>query len=518
MNNFYYTFAVPKPDISYGISVGIGVGLMLLVCIFLGLFSRKKASSFETFLSGHQDIGPVITGLALGATWLSGWAALGMMGITYTVGWSGMWFAGIWTIVGIMPCLFFTGAKMQQYAEKFGARTVSDVLGIRFDSKVVQSLSALVMIFFMILYAVGQFKAGATVWYAVTGLSAIWCLSFSGIIVFIYMIVGGYTGTQWSLALQGALLGIACFVLGIVALVFVGGPSALNAKLALQDPKLIELMRTDLPVTGNTQLFSSPVGIVATFFIFLTMATGFPHNVARFLGMRKLTKRDFSLITLMVFLVAGPPIFLNAITGLASRAAFGPALLDIAPWRGDLAAPYVAMIAGGRPVTILYVVGVFAAALSTLSSMVMVMAGNITRDIIHIWKPNISRVFLLNLTKVFIGIFLLIPFYWTFKNPPELLAVFMGYASIGLGGIFIFCTAVSFFWRRATAMGAILCMIYGVVATLVGSIYVANQRIGMGTLEFIVLIGCAVFYFVGSLLTRPVSEEKLKQLFGEKNV
>lgn len=61
-------------------------------------------------------------------------------------------------------------------------------------------------------------------------------------------------------------------------------------------------------------------------------------------------------------------------------------------------------------------------------------------------------------------------------------------------------------------------MIYGVVATLVGSIYVANQRIGMGTLEFIVLIGCAVFYFVGSLLTRPVSEEKLKQLFGEKNV
>jgi sodium/proline symporter len=518
MNNFYYTFAVPKPDISYGISVGIGVGLMLLVCIFLGLFSRKKASSFETFLSGHQDIGPVITGLALGATWLSGWAALGMMGITYTVGWSGMWFAGIWTIVGIMPCLFFTGAKMQQYAEKFGARTVSDVLGIRFDSKVVQSLSALVMIFFMILYAVGQFKAGATVWYAVTGLSAIWCLSFSGIIVFIYMIVGGYTGTQWSLALQGALLGIACFVLGIVALVFVGGPSALNAKLALQDPKLIELMRTDLPVTGNTQLFSSPVGIVATFFIFLTMATGFPHNVARFLGMRKLTKRDFSLITLMVFLVAGPPIFLNASTGLASRAAFGPALLDIAPWRGDLAAPYVAMIAGGRPITILYVVGVFAAALSTLSSMVMVMAGNITRDIIHIWKPNISRVFLLNLTKVFIGIFLLIPFYWTFKNPPELLAVFMGYASIGLGGIFIFCTAVSFFWRRATAMGAILCMIYGVVATLVGSIYVANQRIGMGTLEFIVLIGCAVFYFVGSLLTRPVSEEKLKQLFGEKNV
>jgi len=518
MNSVYYTVAIPKPDISYGIWAGIGIGLMLLICILLGFYSRKRSTSFESFLSGHQDIGPVITGLALGATWLSGWATLGMMGVTYAVGWSGMWFAGMWTIVGIMPCLFFTGAKMQIYAEKFGARTVPDVLGIRFDSRMVQSLSALVMIFFMVLYAVGQFKAGATVWYAVTGLPAIWCLLLSGIIVFVYMVVGGYTGTQWSLALQGALLGIACFVLGIAALVFVGGPSSLNAMLSSQDPKLLALIRSDLPAKGNTQLFSSPAGVVATFFIFLTMATGFPHNVARFLGMRKLTKKDFSLITLMVFLVAGPPIFLNAITGLASRAVFGPEILKIEPWKGDLAAPYLAMVAGGKPITILYITGVFAAALSTLSAMVMVMAGNITRDIIHIWKPDISRTLLLKLTKIFIGIFLLIPFYWTFKKPPALLAVFMGYASIGLGGIFIFCTAVSFFWKRATATGAILCMLYGVAATLLGSIPVSKQKMGMGTLEFIVLIGCAVFYFVGSLLTKPVSEEKLKKLFGEKNV
>lgn len=127
--------------------------------------------------------------------------------------------------------------------------------------------------------------------------------------------------------------------------------------------------------------------------------------------------------------------------------------------------------------------------------------------------PCISK-----LTKIFIGIFLFIPFYWTFKKPPALLAVFMGYASIGLGGIFIFCTAFSFYWKRATAYGAILCMVYGVVATLLGSILVSKQKMGMGTLEFVVLIGCAIFYFAGSLLTKPVSEEKLKQLFGEKNV
>ncbi|MCM8807852.1 MAG: hypothetical protein ABIM58_05115 [candidate division WOR-3 bacterium] len=510
MSNFY---PIPKPDISYAIWSAIGISLMLFICIFIGFASRKKATTFESFLSGHQDIGPIITGLALSATWLSGWATLGMMGVTYAVGWSGMWFAGMWTIIGIMPCLFFTGEKMQKYAEKFGVRTVPDALGVRFDSKVVQSLSALVMIFFMILYSVGQFKAGATLWYAITGLPPLWCLLFAGIIVFIYMIVGGYTGTQYSLAFQGIILGIACFTLGIGAILFIGGPSALNIFLSNEDPKLLDLIRRDLPSVGNTQLFSSPVGVVATFFIFLTMATGFPHNVARFLGMRKLNKRDFALITLMVYLVAGPPIFLNAITGLVSRATFGPQLLKIEPWKGDLAAPFLAMVIGGKPITTLYAVGVFAAALSTLSGMVMIMAGNITRDIIQIWNPKISQKVLLILTKIFIGIFILIPFYWTFKKPPPLLAIFMGYAAIGLGGIFVFCTAISFYWKRATKVGAILCMVYGVLSTLIGSIFVSKQKIGMGTLEFIVLFGCGFFYFVGSLLSKPLPEEKLKKLF-----
>ncbi|MCK9265514.1 hypothetical protein M0P98_01305 [bacterium] len=61
-------------------------------------------------------------------------------------------------------------------------------------------------------------------------------------------------------------------------------------------------------------------------------------------------------------------------------------------------------------------------------------------------------------------------------------------------------------------------MVYGVVSTLIGSIFVTQNKIGMGTLEFIVLIGCGVVYFVVSLLTKPVSEETLKKLFGGKNV
>ena len=100
-----------------------------------------------------------------------------------------------------------------------------------------------------------------------------------------------------------------------------------------------------------------------------------PHNVARFLGMRPMKKiMDFVWLILPVFAIAGFPIMLNATTGLCARATFGPALFDILPWKGDLAAPYMAMQAGGVPLATLYVTGVFAATLSTFSGMIMIIA------------------------------------------------------------------------------------------------------------------------------------------------
>ncbi|HNQ36027.1 MAG TPA: hypothetical protein PKN80_08200, partial [bacterium] len=96
---------VPVPGFAYGAWAAVGLGLMLAVCFAVGFLSRKKAATFEHFLVGHRDIGPVMTGLALGATWLSGWATLGMMGVTYQVGWSGMWFAGMWSLIGVIPCI-----------------------------------------------------------------------------------------------------------------------------------------------------------------------------------------------------------------------------------------------------------------------------------------------------------------------------------------------------------------------------------------------------------------------------
>jgi Na+/proline symporter len=234
--------------------------------------------------------------------------------------------------------------------------------------------------------------------------------------------------------------------------------------------------------------------------------------------MKEMSKREYLWLVFTVWLIAGIPIMLDCSSnGLIARMIYGPQLLKIEPWKGDLAAPMLAHAVGGTPLMVFYVMGLFAAALSTLAAMVFIMSANITRDVVKLWWPEASDKTLLNLGHVLIALFLFLPFYWTLARPPELLAIFMGLAAMGLGAIFFFVTAISYYWRRATKWGALTTVLYGTAMTLYGSYAVLHKKIlGMGTMEWILVVGCFILYFGVSLLTKPPSEATLKLLFPEK--
>ncbi len=152
---------------------------------------KMTKGSFDEYLVGKRDMGPIITGAALSATYISGWAFCGSTGIVYSLGFSGMWFAGIWSLIGIIPCIWLGALKTRDFSKKLGAATLPETIGRRFESKGLQTIVAVSMLFFLFLYSVGQLKAGATVWFAMTGLSPLWCLLLSVFIAWLYMVLGG---------------------------------------------------------------------------------------------------------------------------------------------------------------------------------------------------------------------------------------------------------------------------------------------------------------------------------------
>ncbi len=508
----------PTPTVTMIVSGVIALGILLLLSVLLGLAGKKKWASFEEYLVGKRDIGPVITGSALSASYISGWAFCGSTGIVYTMGFSGMWFAGIWSLLGIIPCIWLGAMKTRDFSAKLGAATLPETIGRRFDSKALQTVVAISMLFFLFLYSVGQLKAGGTVWYAMTGLSPFWCLLLSVFVAWLYMVLGGYVGNQYAMALQGLIFAIVGTTLGLWALIYAGGFEAITVGLAAQNPKLMTLIRPELPKLGFPQLMSSYVGIFATAVIFFTMAVGFPHNVSRFLGMKKVTKKDYWWLVFIVWLFTGIPIMLDCSSnGLVARLIYGPGLLKIEPWKGDLAAPFLAHALGGSGMLAAYVAGLFSAALSTLAGMVFIMSANVTRDIIKLWWPSVSDKSMLYLGYFLIALFLFLPFYWTLVIPPPLLSIFMGLAAMGLGAVFFFVTAISYYWKRATKWGAICCVVWGTIWTLYGgsTVLVAKPSYGMGSYEWFLVLSCGLVYFIVSLITKPPKKELIDKLFSK---
>ncbi|MBC7326256.1 MAG: hypothetical protein H5T99_13245, partial [Moorella sp. (in: Bacteria)] len=234
----------------------------------MGLIGRRIATTADGYFLGLRNLGPAVTGCALGAAWLSGWASLGGMGMTYTAGWSGVWFAGIWTIVGMAPCVFLVARKLSEFSHHHGARTLGDIIQVRYGSKAVTTIAAAAMAILSFLYTIGQLKAAGTAWYAVTGFPPVACLLLGMVVMLVYLLFGGYTGTQWAMALQGVFLAAAVSVLSIFTFSYVGWGEVLNAKLAAQDPKLLLLVRPEMPHVGSAQLFSDLVGVTACALLF----------------------------------------------------------------------------------------------------------------------------------------------------------------------------------------------------------------------------------------------------------
>ena len=511
--------APPKPDMEMIVAGCIAVGVLLVICVILGWMGKKQWKSFDEYLVGKRDIGPVVTGAALSASYISGWAFCGSTGIVYTLGFSGMWFAGIWSLCGIIPCIWLGAMKTRDFSAKLGAATLPETIGRRFESKGLQTIIALAMLCFLFLYSVGQLKAGGTVWYAMTGLSPFWCLLLSVFIAWLYMVLGGYVGNQYAMALQGLIFAIVGTILGLWAIIHIGGFEAITKSLVAQNPKLMALIRPELPKIGSPQLMSSYIGIFSTIVIFFTMAVGFPHNVSRFLGMKKVTKRDYWVLVGIVWLFTGIPIMLDCSSnGLVARIIYGPELLKIEPWKGDLAAPFLAHALGGSWMLAAYTAGLFSAALSTLAGMVFIMSANVTRDVIKAWWPQVSDKSMLYLGYFLIALFLFLPFYFTLVRPPELLSIFMGMAAMGLGAVFIFVTAISYYWKRATKWGAICTVIWGTVFTMYGSysvLYAKPPKYGMGSYEWFLVLSCGIIYFVVSALTKAPSKELIDKLWSK---
>lgn len=206
----------------------------LLVILCVGLWSGRKVSrSVAGFVAADRRMHGVLLYFVIGAAVYSSFAFLGAPGWAYSRG-AAAFYVLAFSAIGVIP-LYFLGPKARRWGTRHGFVTQAEMLGWRFDSRMLQGILALVSVGVFVPYLTLQMKgAGLILETFSDGLIPLWVGAFLtyGVVV-TYVWVSGVMGVGWTNAIMGVLMMATAWFLGLYfPITLYGGVAEMFARLS----------------------------------------------------------------------------------------------------------------------------------------------------------------------------------------------------------------------------------------------------------------------------------------------
>ena len=235
-------------------------------CIYWGMRGAMMVKTAADYFISGRRLPLWVFVLAATATSFSGWTFMGHPGLVYQDGFPYA-YAAFYTIT--IP---FTGViflkRQWMLGKRFGYVTPGEMLADYFQGNGIRLLTVIVALFFSIPYLGIQLRASGFLFNVLTdGLLNVevgmWLLS---IVVFIYVASGGLRAVAYVGTAQCILLAFGIAAIGVIAISFAGGWTALNqgiAALAAHDTKLTpDGYSHYIAIPGEIQFVASGAGAV----------------------------------------------------------------------------------------------------------------------------------------------------------------------------------------------------------------------------------------------------------------
>ena len=217
----------------------------LLATGYLGYQGYRQTKTAADYLVAGRSAHPVIMALSYGATFISTSAIVGFGGVAANFGMGLLWLTFLNIFVGIFIAFVFLGNPTRRMGHHLDAHTFPELIGKRYNSKFLHVFSALIIFFFMPLYATAVIIGGAEFIGPIFGVSYDTGLYIFALIVAAYVIAGGLKGVMLTDALQGAIMLLGMIVLLFVTYGMLGGiVPAHEALTSLKDqvPKFVQVI------------------------------------------------------------------------------------------------------------------------------------------------------------------------------------------------------------------------------------------------------------------------------------
>ncbi|PJJ82887.1 SSS family solute:Na+ symporter [Brevirhabdus pacifica] len=441
----------------------------------------NKGTAADYYLGGRH-IGGMVSGLSYAATTYSAFMLVVLTGLTYrggigALGFELVYFSGLTLLVVFGP-RFWLAAKRWNFI------TPAEMLGARYGSRNISRLTAVLSLIFLLPYCTTQMAGIGLLLSGVTGgaITLGTAIAIGAVLAIFWTLVAGLRSVAWTDAVQAVVMLVSALLAVGFVIAAIGGLDAFAGEIKESRGQWL-----DVPGPGLWKLPTFLALALPWFF--------FPLSNPQ-VSQRLFVTKDLAAMRRMIFWVLGFGLVFTLIAVI-----WGFAALVLVPDLENPSGATPALLGSGAVpvwISLLLIVGILAAAVSTLDSIALTLGSMVARDLMRQGEGRDAQQIFVG--RVVVVLVVLFAAWFALRNA----TIVDQLAALSAAGLIVTVPATigAFFWRGGTA--------WGVLASLVGgagtAIYMAMFA-GISVFNPILaatVIGVTVGLFViVSLLTRP---------------
>jgi SSS family transporter len=419
---------------------------------------HRDTRSVADYYVGGRRLSGWSLGLSYFATYASTNSFIGLAGQSYTLGVS-------WLLLAVFLVLFsllswaFVAPRLRVFTEHLGSLTVSDFLGFRFQSTAVRCSAAVIIVFASLFYMTAIFKGAGEVLAAFLHLPYEACLVVIFLVVVAYTCAGGFISVVRTDVLQGLLMIGASVLLFFAAWSRTGGFAGVAR--ALSAPRLT--LPDGRPLAEGLLTFEGTAPPLVLFGLIIAGSIKMlvePRQISRFYALAHASGARHGLVA--ATLALGISYFCLLPLGLLGRAVY-PAGIDDT----DRVVPRLLTEANlvGPVVAAFLLVVLMAAAMSSLDSVLLVVASSWQRDLVEVLRPSRDEAQMLARTRFYVVVLAALTLLIALRPPGGIVPLTVFSGSL-FAACFLPALLFGLFWRGGSARAVLFSFALGFITLL----------------------------------------------------
>jgi SSS family transporter len=425
---------------------------------------KRKTKDATDYYVGGRSMGGIAIGISFFATYASTNTYLGFSGKAYEYGIAWL------LIIPFAVCLSalawaVVAPRLRTLTESMDSVTIPDFIGYRFASAPARVLASMLVIFSSLLYMTAVFKGIGNLLEAILDIPYASAIFMVLIIVMAYTSIGGFHSVVKTDVVQGVIMLIAaCFM-------FVGVTKAAGGIGALGELR---------GASETANLFDWDTAKPLSVVIGITFATTIkflvdPRQLSRFFALkdRHETLKGIAVSTASFAIVFSllVPIGLYAHLILDGPVEDTDQVVPLLLSSGDVFSTWV---------TAFLFIAIISAAMSSLDSVLLVMACTCQRDLVGLVQPPRTESGELMQTRVLVAVFAIVTAVLAL-NPPGGIVAMTSFSGSLYGACFLPPILLGIYWRRGNGAAVIGSFIVGLTCLILwkplGGVVVSLQGI-----------------------------------------